>query len=114
MIDNLHFVKELGLRSKAALEGGDVEGFAELMHEHWVHKKKRSSVDVQHRHRPLVRAGPGATARSAASWSAPARGGFLLFYTRDPRRLRKAMAGEGLAEVRFAFDNDGSTVLVRD
>ena len=28
MIDNLHFVKELGLRSKTALEQGDVEGFA--------------------------------------------------------------------------------------
>ena len=43
MIDNLHFVKELGLRSKAALEQGDTEGFAAVMHEHWEHKKKRST-----------------------------------------------------------------------
>ena len=43
MIDNLHVVKELGLRSKAALEQGDTEGFAMLMHEHWEHKKKRST-----------------------------------------------------------------------
>ena len=43
MIDNLHFVKELGLRSKAALEQGDTEGFAALMDEHWQHKKKRST-----------------------------------------------------------------------
>ena len=41
-------------------------------------------------------------------------GGFLLFYTRDPRALRAAMAAEGLPEVRFTFDSDGSTVLVRD
>jgi D-glycero-alpha-D-manno-heptose-7-phosphate kinase len=40
-------------------------------------------------------------------------GGFLLFYTREPRRLRQAMAAEGLAEVRFTFDNDGSVVVVR-
>ena len=40
-------------------------------------------------------------------------GGFLLFYTREPRRLRQAMAAEGLPEVRFSFDNDGSVVLVR-
>ena len=43
MVDSLHFVKELGLRSKAALEQGDTEGFAALMHEHWEHKKKRST-----------------------------------------------------------------------
>lgn len=41
-------------------------------------------------------------------------GGFLLFYTRDRRSLRQAMSAEGLAEVRFGFDQDGSTVLVRD
>ncbi|HEY7791258.1 MAG TPA: hypothetical protein VIC33_12125, partial [Vicinamibacterales bacterium] len=43
MIDNLHYVKELGLRSKEALEQGDTAGFAMLMHEHWEHKKKRST-----------------------------------------------------------------------
>ena len=41
-------------------------------------------------------------------------GGFLMFYAEDPRRLRAAMAAEGLTELRFAFDHDGSTVLVRD
>jgi len=32
----------------------------------------------------------------------------------DHRALRQAMAAEGLTEVRFAFDHDGSTVIVRD
>jgi D-glycero-alpha-D-manno-heptose-7-phosphate kinase len=41
-------------------------------------------------------------------------GGFLLFYTRDPRALREVMAAEGLTEVRFTFDHDGSTVIARD
>jgi D-glycero-alpha-D-manno-heptose-7-phosphate kinase len=44
MIDNLHFVKELGVRSKAALERGDLEDYAALMHD----------VHVEHTHRPLV------------------------------------------------------------
>src|SRR4029078_1169442 len=35
MIANLHFVKELGLRSKAMLESGKTEDFGALMHEHW-------------------------------------------------------------------------------
>jgi D-glycero-alpha-D-manno-heptose-7-phosphate kinase len=41
-------------------------------------------------------------------------GGFLLFFTRDKRALRQAMAAEGLTEVPFTFDQDGSTVLARD
>ena len=41
IIDNLHFVKELGYQSKSALETGDLRKFAELMHVHWEHKKKR-------------------------------------------------------------------------
>ena len=43
MIENLHFVKELGLQIKQALEAGKTHDFAHLMHEHWQHKKKRSS-----------------------------------------------------------------------
>jgi D-glycero-alpha-D-manno-heptose-7-phosphate kinase len=34
MLDNLHFVKDIGLRSKAALERGDLVAFGKLMHEH--------------------------------------------------------------------------------
>ena len=40
-------------------------------------------------------------------------GGFLLFYAEDPLRLRRAMSAEGLTELQFRFDHDGSTVLAR-
>jgi D-glycero-alpha-D-manno-heptose-7-phosphate kinase len=42
MLRNLHYVKELGLRSRDALEAGKMSLFGELMHEHWEHKKRRS------------------------------------------------------------------------
>ena len=42
MLNNLHYVKKLGYRSKEALEKGDSRLFGELMHEHWEHKKRRS------------------------------------------------------------------------
>src|SRR5258708_6288085 len=35
MLDNLHFIKQIGLESKDALEGGDLRHFAELLHTHW-------------------------------------------------------------------------------
>src|SRR5947208_476597 len=43
MLKNLHYVKELGQRSREALETGNVVRFGELMHEHWLNKKRRSS-----------------------------------------------------------------------
>src|SRR5262249_11202374 len=39
MIDNLHFVKELGVHSKEALEAGKLREFARLMDVHWQRKK---------------------------------------------------------------------------
>ncbi len=42
MLDNLHYVKDLGHRSRLALEKADTAAFGELMHEHWEHKKRRS------------------------------------------------------------------------
>ena len=38
MIENLHFVKELGIRSRRALEAGDLQCFGHLMHEQWEQK----------------------------------------------------------------------------
>ena len=38
-------------------------------------------------------------------------GGFLLFYANDQDALRSCMVDEGLSEVRFSFDHDGSTLL---
>jgi D-glycero-alpha-D-manno-heptose-7-phosphate kinase len=113
MIDNLHFVKELGLRSRAALEAGATEEFAALMHEHWQHKKKRSAAMSNGSIDRWYDVGRGSGAIGGKLVGAGA-GGFLLFYTREPMALRKVMAAEGLVEVRFTFDHDGSTLLVRD
>ena len=39
-------------------------------------------------------------------------GGFLMFYASDKEKLRKAMRGHGLEEVRFQFDFEGTKVLL--
>jgi D-glycero-alpha-D-manno-heptose-7-phosphate kinase len=38
-------------------------------------------------------------------------GGFLMLYTEDKTRLRRAMRGAGLREVRLQFDFGGTTVV---
>lgn len=112
MIENLHYVKKLGVRTQVALEEGDCESFAAIMHEHWEHKKKRSSAMSNPNIDRWYEVGRESGALGGKLVGAGA-GGFLLFFSREPRRLRAAMAAEGLSEVRFNFDIDGSVVLVR-
>ena len=42
MIQNMHRTKEIGLQSRDLLVAGDLFAYAELMHEHWLNKRKRS------------------------------------------------------------------------
>ena len=110
MLENLHFVKQIGLDSKVALESGDLLRFAELLHVHWEHKKNRSkgmsssSIDECYE---FARSNGALGGKLVGAGG----GGFLLFYTEDKARLSAAMAGAGLREVRFRFDFAGNRVM---
>jgi D-glycero-alpha-D-manno-heptose-7-phosphate kinase len=110
MLKNLHFVKDLGIRSKEALEKGDIFGFGRLMHEHWENKKKRtggmSNTKIDDAYEKALRNGAVGGKLVGAGG-----GGFLMFLAEDKSRLRKAMSEEGLEELRFRFDFDGSKVV---
>jgi D-glycero-alpha-D-manno-heptose-7-phosphate kinase len=113
MIENLHFTKQLGISIKDALESGKTRCYAELMKEHWEHKRARSNgmSNEQINHWYEIGMNNGALGGKLVGAGG---GGYLLFYAEDPMRVRRALAPEGLAELRFRFDHDGSTVLVRD
>jgi len=113
MIENLHFVKQLGLSAKQALEAGKTKSFADLMKEHWKIKQARTKGMSNSRIDHFYSIGMENGALGGKLVGAGG-GGFLLFYAEDPMRLRRAMAREALPELRFHFDHDGSTVLVRD
>ncbi|NQU59509.1 MAG: galactokinase [Rhodospirillales bacterium] len=112
MLDNLHFIKDLGLRIKDRLKAGDVRGFAHLMNEHWEHKKARSKT-ISNDHVNALYDKAIASGALGGKLVGAGSGGFLLFYAEDKPRLRKAMTGEGLQEMDFAFDFDGSIIQLR-
>jgi D-glycero-alpha-D-manno-heptose-7-phosphate kinase len=111
MIENLHFTKNLGIRSKDALIKGDTSQFGNLMHEHWEHKKSRSSgmtsKFIDEAYEKAIRSGAiGGKLVGAGG------GGFLMFYVNDKEKLRFEMNKLGLEEVRFQFDFEGTKVIL--
>lgn len=112
MMHNLHFVKDLGERSLKALQSGDLDTFGALMDEHWQHKKKRSSGMSN----PKIDEWYSLAMQSGATGGkliGAGGGGFLMFHAKDRARVRHAMLGAGLKEVRFNFDFEGTKVLIQ-
>lgn len=111
MLRNLHYVKELGYRSRDALVAGNCTRFGELMHEHWEHKKRRSSGMSNPKIDEWYSLGM-ANGAVGGKLVGAGGGGFLMFYARDRNRLRHAMSQAALEEVRFGFDFEGTKVVL--
>ena len=112
MLENLHFVKELGLKSQSALQRGDLREFARFMDAHWQRKKERSGGMTNpqiNQWYDLAKANGAIAGKLIGAGG----GGFLMFYAEDKPRLRHAMREQGLREVRFRFDFEGTKVLVQ-
>ena len=111
MLNNLHYVKDLGYRSRNALVDGRTGLFGELMHEHWEHKKRRSdgmsNPKIDEWYELGIRNGAVGGKLVGAGG-----GGFLMFIAHDRNKLRGAMTHAGLEEVRFKFDFEGTKVVM--
>lgn len=110
MLENLHHTKELGYKSKDALEKGDLYAFGKLMDEHWQMKRIRSKgmsntrIDEWYK-LAMCNGAIGGKLVGAGG------GGFLMFLAEDKKLLRHALQKEGLEEVRFNFVFEGTKVV---
>lgn len=110
MLNNLHYVKDLGVRSMESLQGDNLIKFGQLMDEHWQHKRKRS----QGMSNPQIDEWYDLAMKNGAVGGkliGAGGGGFLMFYAENKQQLRHAMIGRGLREVRFKFDFEGTKLV---
>ena len=80
------------------------------MDEHWQYKKQRSggmtNPEIDKWYEIAMKNGAiGGKLVGAGG------GGFLMFMANDKNKLRKSMLTEGLEEVRFKFDFEGTKVM---
>lgn len=111
MLNNMHDIKDLGLRSKQCLVEGRASDFGALMHAHWEHKRKRSKGMSNPQIDEWYELGMKNGALGGKLVGAGG-GGFLMFYAEDRNRLRHVMSKAALEEVRFRFDFEGTKTLI--
>jgi len=110
--DSLHYIKELGFQVLEALETGNLDRFGLLMDEHWETKKKLSSKIADERLHRIYQVAKENGALGGKVTGAGG-GGFFVFYTNHRHhQLRRSMLSEGLRELRYRFDMEGSKILI--
>lgn len=108
--EGLSEIKAYGEDGATLLEQGDLDGFADLLNDHWQAKRRRSP----HMSSPEIDAlYDFALANGADGGKLVGAGGagFLLCYSREKDRLAKAMHARGLTELPMRFDALGTTLL---
>jgi D-glycero-alpha-D-manno-heptose-7-phosphate kinase len=107
MLENMHRTKEMGRQSRDLLVAGDLFAYAELMHEHWLNKRKRSPGMATDRIDELYTLARRSGVIGGKLVGAGG-GGFLLVYARHPPDTRQAMAATGATELPFDFEFVGA------
>src|SRR3989338_2532994 len=111
-IEHLMYIKDLGIRSRDALNSCDLTTFAELMKEHWEHKKKLVGGVTNEKIDMLYKLGLSSGALGGKLLGAGG-GGFLLLYAdRNHDKIREEMEKEGLSELDVKIDREGVKTII--
>jgi D-glycero-alpha-D-manno-heptose-7-phosphate kinase len=107
MVANLDRTKQLGRDSYEMLRRGDLEAYAEVMHEHWQNKRHRSP-GVANGHVDRLYTIARRHGAIGGKLVGAGGGGFLLVYASHPEDVRRAMRAEQAHELSFDFEFGGA------
>ena len=111
-VSNMLLIKDIGYKILDAFEKGRLREFGELMHEHWVAKKKISNKMTNSRIDYIYEIARESGAIGGKIMGAGG-GGFFMFFceNNDKSKLRRVMDKKGLRELKYHFDFEGTKVL---
>ncbi len=112
VIQGMHQIKKIGLEIKEAFEREDLERFGNLLDLHWQTKKTLSNKISQERIDQWYEIAKEHGALGGKLMGAGGGGFFMFFCNNGKNGFRKIMEREGLKEMRFRLDFEGSKVLI--
>lgn len=110
--DSLHFIKDLGYRIMDAIKSENFDAWGNMLHEHWVAKKKLSnkiSLSQVDKLYDEVRAHYNVLGGKIIG--AGGGGFFMLYCTQKHRELEDFMRKQGMARLHYQISTIGSTVV---
>jgi D-glycero-alpha-D-manno-heptose-7-phosphate kinase len=112
-IEALHQIKALGWQIKDALENGRLDDFGALLDESWQQKKQLAS-GISNPFIDDAYAQARANGALGGKITGAGGGGFLMLCCPEDRQpgVRQALERLGLQQVRFAFEFEGTRVLL--
>ena len=111
VLNSLHYIKESGYKILDIVKSGNLDELGGMFRDHWEMKKKLSSGVTNDKIDSIynIALNNGAT---GGKITGAGGGGFFTFYcSQDHQKLRNAMKAEGLKEIDYSFDLDGSRII---
>jgi len=111
-VERMHRIKALGHETRAVLLSGELDGYGEMLHEHWTQKRRLASAmtdQVIDEHYEAARKAGAIGGKLMGAGG----GGFFMFYVRpaERRRVQEVLTARGLRPMRFRFDFDGARIM---
>ena len=111
VLESLHYIKESGYRILEIVESGNITELGKMFDDHWQYKKKLAkgitNPDFDRIYDLAKKNGALGGKISGAGG-----GGFFTFYCEENQdKLRSVMKKEGMRELRFDFDFEGTKIL---
>ena len=111
VLDSLHYIKEAGYEILEIVESGNITLLGKMFDEHWRYKKKLAK-GVTNSDFDCIYELAKKNGALGGKISGAGGGGFFTFYCEDNQdKLRSVMISEGLKELKFDFDFEGTKVL---
>lgn len=111
VLRSLHYIKESGYKILELLEKGDITELGKMFDEHWQYKKKLAK-GVSNPEFDSIYELAKKNGALGGKISGAGGGGFFTFYCEeDHDKLRTVMLSQGLRELKFDFDFEGTKVL---
>jgi len=111
VIESLHYIKESGYKILDIVESGDITQLGKMFDKHWQYKKKLAKGITNPEFDKIYELAKKNGALGGKI-SGAGGGGFFTFYCEENQeKLRSAMTSEGLRELKFDFDFEGTKIL---
>ncbi|MBI2082654.1 MAG: galactokinase [Deltaproteobacteria bacterium] len=112
VLDSMHRIKELGLKSLEAIESENFDTWGEMLHDHWESKKRlshRITVDQVDKIYDTARKEHHVLGGKIIGAGG---GGFLMLYcAKNSKRLEQFMEANGMPRLHYTVEAEGAKVV---